>query len=67
MKEYGKESWIDPRIEIKESETGRGNVCHKTYSQRRNCHSLGDWMLPELQEPYKGHFVPFVNEWISKN
>lgn len=25
-----------------------------------------DWMLPELQERYKDHFVPFVNEWIKK-
>ena len=25
-----------------------------------------DWQLPELQERYKGHFVPFVNEWIEK-
>ncbi len=25
-----------------------------------------DWMLPELQERYKDHFVPFVNQWIKE-
>lgn len=25
-----------------------------------------DWMLPELQERYRGHFLPFINERIQK-
>lgn len=26
-----------------------------------------DWMLPELQSRYKGHFVPYINEKIEQN
>jgi hypothetical protein len=25
-----------------------------------------DWMIPELQEKYKGHFLPIINRWISE-
>ncbi len=24
-----------------------------------------DWRLPELQARYQGHFLPFINRWIS--
>ncbi|MBI5733119.1 SET domain-containing protein-lysine N-methyltransferase [Candidatus Jorgensenbacteria bacterium] len=24
-----------------------------------------DWMLPELQERYRGHFLPVLNRWIA--
>lgn len=33
-----------------------------------NCRNIitgKDWKLPEIQEKYKGHFIPFINKKIS--
>ncbi len=39
--------------------------CQCGAAQCRGRYCGDDWRLPELQQRYRGHFLPFINRWIS--
>lgn len=62
----GEELFIDYAIEIADENYIMKNDC---YCRETNCRKTitgNDWKIKEIQELYKGHFSPFINERIKK-
>ncbi len=64
--EAGEELFIDYSIELVDEDYIMKNPCYCNAENCRKTITGKDWKLQEVQELYKNHFSPFINDRIKK-